>query len=163
MSIDCKTAGIFSDKRADGALSPGREADLEAHISSCRDCADRLSGSEGLGRLLRSHIEARTASAGLGLDMMRTRVRAGIEEEKQSVAGSGRRFWRVFSSVALAVVLFALLLYPLRPAGPDRSPFNPRTFEFSVEEMESDIAVVAQLDMGDDLPRVIWIFEDADL
>jgi hypothetical protein len=161
MSIDCTTARMLMDKRADGMFSPDAESDLEAHISSCPECAAWRSGSEDLGRLLRSHINARTVSARSGLDMMWTRVRAGIEEGKQSLACSSRRFMPIFSAGALAIVVFSLFLYHLYPAGPDRTPYNPRTFEVSVEEIESDIAVVTQLDMGDDLPRVIWIFEDA--
>jgi len=159
MTIDCKTARLFMDKQTDGALSPDAGAKLDAHLSLCQECAAWRSGSDAVGRLLRSHIDARAASARGGLDMMWTRVRAGIEEGKPSGDVLIRRFWPAFcAGAAIALVALMLLLHPARP---DRSPFNPRTFDVSVEEMESDIAVVTQLDMGEDLPRVIWIFEDA--
>ena len=43
----------------------------------------------------------------------------------------------------------------------DRSPFHPTSFDVSVEDVESDVATVALVDKGEDLPRVIWIIEDA--
>jgi hypothetical protein len=52
----------------------------------------------------------------------------------------------------------ALLFYP---AGTDRSPFHPSSFDVAVEDVESEVATVALVDKGEDLPRVIWIIEDA--
>jgi hypothetical protein len=52
----------------------------------------------------------------------------------------------------------ALLFYP---AGTDRSPYHPGTFDVSVEDVESDVATVALVERGEDLPTVIWIIEDA--
>lgn len=158
MTIDCGAAKTLIEKRADGLLPPGAEKELDAHLSSCRECADEQSRLIAVGRLLRSGIDARAVSAQSGLDMMWTRVRAGIEEKKPIGGVLSRRSWTAFSAGAFALILFALLLYP---AGPDQSPFNPKTFDVSVEDVESDIAVVTQLNMGEDLPRVIWIVEDA--
>jgi len=158
MTMDCRLAKTMIEKRADGLLPPGAESELDAHLSSCRECAVEQSRAIAVGRLLMSHIDARTISAQNGLDVMLTRVRAGIEEGEPARGVLSRRFWAAFPVGALALIIFALLFYP---AGPDRSPFNPQTFDVSVEDMESDIAVVTQLDMGEDLPRVIWIIEDA--
>ena len=158
MTIDCRVAKTLIEKRADGLLSPGVETELDAHLSSCRECADERSRAIAVGRLLRSYVDDRAASAQSGLDVMWTRVRAGIEERKPVGGVLSRRIWAVFSAGALALIIFALLFYPV---GPDRSPFNPQTFDVSVEDVESDIAVVTQLNMGEDLPRVIWIIEDA--
>ena len=158
MTMDCGTAKTLIEKRADGLLPTGAEAELDAHLSSCRECAAEQSRVVAVGRLLGAHIDARTASAQSGLDMMWTRVRAGIEEGEPAGGVLSRRGWAILPVGALALIIFALLFYP---AGPDRSPFNPQTFDVSVESVESDIAVVTQLDMGDDLPRVIWIIEDA--
>ncbi len=119
--------------------------------------------NEALGRLLRAHADAEASSAQAGLDAMWTRVRAGIaeaeaEEERRPAARALRRWWGAFVPVAAALVVFALLFYP---TGQDRSPFNPSSFDVSVEDVESDDAVVALVDKGEDLPRVIWIIEDA--
>ena len=60
-------------------------------------------------------------------------------------------------AAALALAVAALLIYP---TGTERSPFNPRSFDVAVEDVESDAATVALVDKGEDLPRVIWIIED---
>ena len=92
------------------------------------------------------------------LDAMWTRVRAGIAE-RGARAGAPSGAWRwAWIPAAVALAVFALLFYP---AGMDRSPFNPSTFDVSVEDVESDVATVALVDKGEDLPRVIWIIEDA--
>ncbi|MCL2102621.1 MAG: zf-HC2 domain-containing protein [Syntrophorhabdaceae bacterium] len=161
MTIDCKTAKTLIEKRVDGLLPSGSEAELNAHLSSCRECAVERSREAAVGRLLKSHIDSRVASAQGGLDMMWTRVRAGIEEGKPAEGILSRWMWAPFPAGALAITVFALLLY-FYPTGLDRSPFNPRTFDVYVEEMESEIASVMQLDMGEGLPRVIWITEDAE-
>ncbi len=117
--------------------------------------------NEALGRLLRAHVAAEASSAGGGLDAMWTRVRAGIAEgegERRPAARALRRWWWAFVPVAAALVVFALLFYPTEQ---DRSPFNPSSFDVSVEDVESDDAIVALVDKGEDLPRVIWIIEDA--
>jgi uncharacterized membrane protein YdfJ with MMPL/SSD domain len=92
------------------------------------------------------------------LDAMWTRVRAGIEESREArrrPSWIARWAW-IPAAVALAVL--ALLYYP---AGTDRSPFHPSTFDVAVEDVESEVATVALVDKGEDLPRVIWIIEDA--
>ena len=120
--------------------------------------------NEALGRLLRAHAEAEASSAQAGLDAMWTRVRAGIaeaeagEEERRPVSRALRRWWWASVPAAAALVVFALLFYPTKL---DRSPFNPSSFDVSVEDVESDDATVALVDKGEDLPRVIWIIEDA--
>jgi len=159
MTMDCRRAKTLIEKRADGLLPPGAEAELDAHLSSCRECAVDQSCAIAMRQLLRSHIDIRTASAQSGLDVMLTRVRAGIEEKKTVGGVFGRRIWATLPVGVLTIMLLAFLFYP---AGPDRSPFNPKTFEVSVEDMESDTAVVTQLNMGEGLPQVIWITEDAD-
>jgi hypothetical protein len=119
--------------------------------------------NEALGRLLRAHAAAETASAQAGLDAMWTRVRAGIaeaggEEGRRSASRALRRWWWASVPAGAALVVFTLLFYPTRL---DRLPFNPSSFDVSVEDVESDDATVALVDKGEDLPRVIWIIEDA--
>jgi hypothetical protein len=89
---------------------------------------------------------------------MWTRVRAGIEESRETRRRSAWiARWAWIPAVAALAVL-ALLFYP---AGTDRSPFHPSSFDVAVENVESDVATVALVDKGEDLPRVIWIIEDA--
>ena len=159
MTMDCRTARTLIEQQADGLLRLDAGAKLEAHISICKACAVEQSRMIAVGRLLRSHAAARTVSAQNSLDMMWTRVRAGIGEKAPAGGVLSRRLWAALPVGALALLIFALLFYP---SGPDRSPFNPQTFDVSVEEIESDSAVVTQLNMGEDLPRVIWIIEDAE-
>ncbi len=144
------------DDRADGLLPPGAESALGAHLSACAACAAEAARTAAVGRLLRAHAAARTASAAPALDAMWTRVRAGIEERKAEPRAAWPRRW-LWLPAALALVVFALLFYP---AGGERSPFDPRSFDVSVEDVESDTATVALVDKGEDLPRVIWIIED---
>jgi hypothetical protein len=108
--------------------------------------------------VLRALTGIRAMEKGPALDAMWTRVRAGIEESREASRRSSRiaRWTWIPAAVALAVA--ALLFYP---AGTDRSPFHPSTFDVAVEDVESEVATVALVDKGEDLPRVIWIIEDA--
>ncbi len=156
--MDCGTARTMIEERADGTLPPEAGAGLDAHLSSCAACAADRARTDAVGRLLRSRAAVRTAAAQGGLDAMWTRVRAGIEEGK--AAPRLFRPWRwAWLPAAAALVVSALLFYPTET---DRSPFNPRTFDVSVDYVESETATVALVDRGEDLPRVIWIIEDAE-
>ena len=155
--MDCATAKRMIEQRVDGLLPPGSWGELDAHLSSCEECAAGQSRSAAVGPALRSYAGARAASASGGLDAMWTRVRAGIEEERPARQPARRWKWAFLPAAALALGIFGLLFYP---SGLDRSPLDPRTFDVSVEDVESDVAVVTLLDMGEDLPRVIWIIED---
>jgi len=155
--MDCFTARRRIEERIDATLPPSAAAELEAHLASCAACeADRVR-AESVGPLLRAYASAQAASAAPRLDAMWTRVHAGIAEQKETARPSwiARWFWL---PAALALVVFGLLFYP---TGADRSPFNPRHFNVSFEDVESDTASVALVDKGEDLPRVIWIMEDA--
>jgi len=155
--MDCKTARQRIEERIDATLPPSAGAELEAHLASCAACAADRARSEAVGPLLRAHAAAQAASVAPRLDAMWTRVHAGIEEQNGKTRSSwiGRWFWL---PAALALVVFGLLFYP---TGADRSPFNPRHFNVSFEDVESDTASVALVNKGEDLPRVIWIMEDA--
>ncbi|MEW6719956.1 MAG: zf-HC2 domain-containing protein [Thermodesulfobacteriota bacterium] len=156
--VDCGTARRMIEHRADGLLPAEAGAELEAHLSACAACAAERRNTEAVGRMLRLHAAVSAGTAEPALDAMWTRVRAGIEEEK----AARRAFpaWRwVWLPAAVALVVFGVLFYP---TGTDRSPFNPRTFDVSVEDVESDIATVALVDKGEELPRVIWIIENAE-
>jgi anti-sigma factor RsiW len=156
--MDCRTARERIEDRADGLLPPAASKELDAHLAACAACAAERARTDAVGSWLRSYAAAQGASAAPQLDAMWTRVRAGIGEKKAGRArGSWVRDW-FWLPAALALVVLALLFYP---TGAKRSPFNPSTFSVSFEDVESDTADVALVDKGEDLPRVIWIIEDA--
>jgi anti-sigma factor RsiW len=155
--MDCKTARQGIEDLADGTLPPEAGPELDAHLASCAACAAERARTDAVGPWIRSYAAAQEASAAPQLDAMWTRVRAGIGEKKAERRASWVRDW-FWLPAALALVVLALLFYP---TGADRSPFNPRTFSVSFEDVESDTADVALVNKGEDLPRVIWIIEDA--
>ena len=156
--MDCRAALMNITAKADGILSREAEAGLAAHLSVCPSCAAEDAAASAAGPALRALAGIRAKEKAYVLDTMWTRVRAGIEEgreERRHASWIARWAW-LPAAVALAVAV--LLFYP---AGTDRSPFHPSTFEVSFEDVESDTATVALVDKGEDLPRVIWIIEDA--
>ncbi len=155
--MDCMAARERIEERADGLLAPSAASELEAHLASCPACTEDSARASAVGPLLRSYAAARARAAEPRLDAMWTRVRAGIAEGEAPSRASWIRDW-FWLPAAVALVVFALLFYP---TGADRPPFNPRHFNVSFEDVESDTAGVVLVDKGEDLPRVIWIIEDA--
>ena len=145
-------------EKADGLLPLEGQGELSAHLAACAGCAAEERAASAVGHLLRAWTGARAAENGPRLDAMWTRVRAGIEERREA---NRRRAWFprwAWLPAALALAVLALLFYP---TGTERPPFAPRSFDVAVEDVESDVATVALVDKGEDLPRVIWIIEDA--
>jgi len=156
--MDCRTARARIEGKADGPLPREAAAELAGHLAGCPACASEDAAVSATGPVLRALAGIRAMEKAPALDAMWTRVRAGIEEGRESrrrPSWIARWAW-IPAAVALAVL--ALLYYP---AGTDRSPFHPRTFDVAVEDVESEVATVALVDKGEDLPRVIWIIEDA--
>ena len=156
--MDCRTARARIEGKADGPLPREAAAELAGHLAGCPACASEDAAVSATGPVLRALAGIRAMEKAPALDAMWTRVRAGIEESREArrrPSWIARWAW-IPAAVALAVV--ALLFYP---AGTDRSPFHPSTFDVAVEDVESEVATVALVDKGEDLPRVIWIIEDA--
>ena len=156
--MDCGTALGKIIAKADGLLPRQEEAELADHLAGCPTCAAEDAAVEATGPVLRALTGIRAKEKAPALDAMWTRVRAGIEESR----GTRRRAswfprW-AWIPAAIALAASALLFYPSRT---DRSPFHPSSFDVAVEDVESDAATVALVDKGEDLPRVIWIIEDA--
>jgi anti-sigma factor RsiW len=157
--MDCGTALGKITAKADGLLPREEEASLAGHLAGCPACAAEDAAIRAAGPALRALTGIRAMGKAPALDAMWTRVRAGIEESRETRRRSAwiARWAWIPAAVALAVA--ALLFYP---AGTDRSPFHPSTFDVAVEDVESEVATVALVDKGEDLPRVIWIIEDVE-
>jgi anti-sigma factor RsiW len=155
--MDCRAALANIEKKADGLIPREAEAELAGHLAGCPACAAEDAAMSAAGPMLRALTELRATEKAPALDAMWIRVRAGIEEGREPRSRSSwiARWAWVPAAVALAVL--AVLFYP---AGTDRSPFHPTTFDVAVEDVESEVATVALVDKGEDLPRVIWIIED---
>jgi anti-sigma factor RsiW len=156
--MDCRAALLNIEAKADGLLPREEAAELAGHLAGCPACAAEGAAISATGSVLRALTGIRAMEKAPALDAMWTRVRAGIEESRDARRRSSwiARWAWIPAAVSLAVL--ALLFYP---AGTDRSPFHPSTFDVAVEDVESEVATVALVDKGEDLPRVIWIIEDA--
>jgi len=156
--MDCGTAVGKILAKADGLLPRQEEAELAGHLAGCPACAAEDAAVSATGPVLRALTGIRAMEKAPALDAMWTRVRAGIEEKRET---RRRPLWAVrwvWIPAVMTIALLALLFYPSRT---DRSPFHPSSFDVAVEDVESDTATVALVDKGEDLPTVIWIIEDA--
>ncbi len=156
--MDCRTALEMIEAKADGLLPREAEAELDGHLAGCAACSLEHAAISATGPMLRALTGIRAREKAPALDVMWTRVRAGIAESREARRRSSRIPRWAWIPAAVAIAVSALLFYPVRT---DRSPFHPSTFDVSVEDVESDSATVALVDKGEDLPRVIWIIEDA--
>lgn len=155
--MDCRTALVNIEKKADGLIPREAEAELAGHLGGCPACAAEDAAMSATGAMLRAWTGMRAAEKAPALDAMWTRVRAGIGERRESRRRSSWIARWAWVPAAVALTVMAILFYP---AGTDRSPFHPTTFDVVVEDVESDVATVALVDKGEDLPRVIWIIEN---
>jgi anti-sigma factor RsiW len=155
--MECDKVLQVLQEEIDGRLPPPVAAMVRGHLESCASCAAEAAAYRRVGELLRGWTTACEAEKASQLDAMWTRVRAGIDERKERgrfVSLARKWFWL---PAAAALAGLALLFYS---SGVSRSPFNPSSFDVAVEDLESDTATVALLDRGEELPRVIWIFEN---
>lgn len=156
--MDCRAALEKIEAKADGLLPPEEAAELSGHLAGCAACAAEDASISATGDVLRALTGIRAREKAPALDAMWTRVRAGILESREARRRPSRIARWAWIPAAVALGVLALLL---SPSGTDRSPFHPSTFDVSVEDVESDVATVALVDKGEELPRVIWIIEDA--
>ncbi len=155
--MDCRKALDLIEAMIDGRLPPGEASEVRDHVGSCPSCAAEEESLRRVGELLRLWTSGRAAERSAGLSAMWTRVAAGIEERRgeRRLAAIARKWFWAPAAAALAVLI--LLVYS---SDGTRLPFRPKSFDVSVEDLESDAATVALVDKGEDLPRVIWIIED---
>jgi len=156
--MDCRAALEKIGLKADGLLPREEEAELSGHVAGCPACAAEDAAISATGTVLRALTGIRAREKAPALDAMWTRVRAGIVESREARRRPSWNVRWVWIPAAVAFAVLALLFYP---SGTDRSPFHPSSFDVAVEDVESDVATVALVDKGEDLPRVIWIIEDA--
>jgi anti-sigma factor RsiW len=156
--MDCGTALERMMAKADGLHTREEDAELAKHLAGCPACAAEDAAISATGPALRALTGIRAKEMAPALDAMRTRVRAGIEEGRGTRRRSSWIARWAWIPAAVALAATAILFYP---SGTDRSPFHPDSFDVAVEDVESDGGTVALVDKGEDLPRVIWIIEDA--
>jgi anti-sigma factor RsiW len=156
--MDCRAALMSIEAKADGLLPREAEAELAGHLAGCPACSAEDAAIAATGPALRALAGIRAREKAPALDVMWTRVGAGIAESRDARRRTSWIARWAWIPAAVAVALVALLFYPSRV---DRSPFHPSSFDVAVEDVESDTATVALVDKGEDLPRVIWIIEDA--
>jgi len=140
----------------DGRLPPRLSEELREHLGGCGPCASEEAELRGVGNLLRLWSAVRVEEREPQLSALWTRVGAVIEERKKRGLVPLIRRWFWVPAAAVVAVL-TLLFYPLDGS---RAPFHPKSFDVTVESLESDTATVALVDKGEGLPRVIWIIEN---
>lgn len=154
--MDCRKTLQVLQEEIDGLLPPQEAAEARMHLESCGSCAAEAASLREVGDLFRFWTASRVAEKAPQLEVLWTRVQAGIEESRSGNAAAWLRKW-FWLPAAAALAVLVLVFYP---SGVSRAPFHPRSFDVAVEELESDIATVALVDRGEDLPRVIWIIEN---
>jgi hypothetical protein len=155
--MDCGKVAKILQQEIDGRLSQSDSEEVGKHLESCASCAAEADSLRRVGEILRRWSASRAEEESARLDTLWTRVRAEIEDKKEGIRPVSwiRKWYWIPASAVLAVL--ALLFYPSRV---NRAPFNPNSFDVAVEELDSDVAMVALVDRGEDLPRVIWIMEN---
>ena len=154
--MECREARQKIQDLIDGRLPPGGAAEMRDHLTACGPCAADEAELAQVGELLRLWSAARVGEKEPQLSVLWTRVRAGIEERKEPWYAPVLRRWFLLPAAA-ALAVFALLFYPFDGT---RAPFHTKSFDVTVESLESDTATVALVDKGEGLPRVIWIIEN---
>lgn len=154
--MDCgKTRQMIQD-HIDGRLPPLVSEKLRDHFRKCGSCASEEAELRRVGDMLRLWSAVRVEERDPQLSSLWTRVGAGIEERRKTWPAFLLRRW-FWVPAAAAVAVLTLLFYPLDGS---KAPFHPKSFDVTVESLESDTATVALVDKGEDLPRVIWIIEN---
>lgn len=154
--MECAEARRKIQDGIDGRLSPDAEGAVRDHLRTCAPCSVEEAELRRVGDLLRLWAASRVREREPQLSAMWTRVRAGIGEGEEPRKASRIRGWFLFPAAAALAVLF----YLFYPSDGTRVPFRARSFDVTVESLESDTATVALVDKGKDLPRVIWIIDD---
>ena len=153
--MECRETRQRIQDVIDGRLPPGEAEEVRRHLRACAPCAAEEADLARVGDLLRLWSAARVGEREPQLSALWTRVRAGIEQQGSPwYAPLLRRWFFVPAATALAVLI--LLFYP---SDGTRAPFHPKSFDVTVESLESDTATVALVDKGEELPRVIWVIE----
>lgn len=154
--MECREAKQKIQDLIDGRLPPEGAAEMRDHLEACGPCGAEEAELAQVGEILRLWSAARVGEREPQLAAMWTRVRAGIGEREDPWYAPVLRRW-IWIPAGAALVVFALLFYPFDET---RAPFHPKSFDVTVESLESDTATVALVDKGEELPRVIWIIEN---
>src|SRR4030043_2012567 len=142
--MECREARQKIQDLIDGRLPPGGAAEWRAHPRVWRPCPAEEAELARVGELLRLWSAVRVGEKEAQLSAMWTRVRAGIEERKEPWYAPVLHRWFLLPAAA-ALAVFALLFYPFDGT---RAPFHPKSFDVTVESLESDTATVALVARG---------------
>ena len=153
--MECRETRQRIQDVIDGRLPPGEAEEVRRHLRACAPCAAEEADLARVGDLLRLWSAARVGEREPQLSALWTRVRAGIEQQGSPWYATLLRRW-FFVPAAAALAVLILLFYP---SDGTRAPFHPKSFDVTVESLESDTATVALVDKGEELPRVIWVIE----
>jgi anti-sigma factor RsiW len=153
--MDCTKAREMIQDHIDGRLPPDEAGVVRGHLGACRACGAEEEELRRVGDMLRLWSAVRVEEREPQLSAMWTRVNAEIGGRRKAPVVLLRRWFWVPAAAILAVVTF--LVYPFNGS---KVPFHPKSFDVTVESLESDTATVALVDKGKGLPRVIWIIEN---
>jgi len=139
--MKCAVAQELINEHMDGALGPGREAELKAHLESCRDCRELAGDFAAIVRGAKGLVTLEPSSA------VRPRVAAGVREALQEAPASAREkrswlgsFWglaglRYAAAAALILVVVGGLVIWQKPwstAGPSKDS----SIEFTLAKLQ---------------------------
>src|SRR5512140_539442 len=109
--MDCRAALMGIEAKADGLLPREEETGLAGHLAGCPACAAEDAAISATGPALRALTGIRAMEKAPALDAMWTRVRAGIEEGRETRRRSSRIGRWVWIPAAVALAALALLFY----------------------------------------------------
>jgi anti-sigma factor (TIGR02949 family) len=150
--MDCQTAYAVMHEFLDGALSPERQRDFEAHVAGCPKCAREIRAYRSIDRLL-GRMEAESAPPGFAEPIIRFlkatgRIRetaAGARAPRRGLAGWLPEPLRVPAAAALVifVALSAISIASGRFLGfVGKSTVAATTAYIDVQETVSSVTVL---------------------
>jgi len=138
--MKCAAAQELISEHIDGALGPGREAELKAHLESCRDCRELAGDFAAIVRGAKGLVSLEPSPA------VWPRVAAGVREALQEAPAAAQEkkswlgaFWspagfRYAAAALILVVVGGLVIWqkPWSTAGPSKAS----SIEFTLAKLQ---------------------------